>query len=140
MGNMNHMDYHRMGYLMPPSGFHMNFNNPLTGFSNIDPACGEKFPLVWGLKSGELPPATPDPQQMFKDGGYYPFRYPMRNQMFPPDKMFNYSMNSPMFIPNILNEASPRVPPTRQYYQGGNQNQPGLNFTFNLNVNGGDYR
>ena len=46
----------------------------------IDPACHAKYELAWGpdlmgkgppgFKAGELPPATPDPSQMFKEGFY----------------------------------------------------------------------
>jgi len=67
MGSMNTMGYPGMGYM--PSSYHMNFH-PLSGFSGIE-ACQEKFPFAWGhssLKSGELPPATPDPSNLFKEG------------------------------------------------------------------------
>lgn len=48
-------------------------------------------------------------------------------------------MNSPMFIP-ILAEPSPRPQGTRPgHYQPMTQ-PSALNFTFNVNVNGGDYR
>ena len=51
-----------------------------SGFGAIDPACHAKYELAWGpdldrlakgppvFKAGELPPATPDPSQMFRDG------------------------------------------------------------------------
>lgn len=125
---------HGMGY-MP--NINMNFMPNMHGFGPIEQACHEKFPLAWGqpfIKSGELPPATPDPSQMFREGGFQMKQ--MRNPI-PPEKLFNYTMNSPMFIP-ILQETSPRPTTSRQHFQGGNQGT-GLNFTLNVNVNS-DYR
>ena len=71
---------------------------------------------------------------MFRDGGFQMKQ--MRNPI-PQDKLFNYTMNSPMFIP-ILNETSPRPTTARQHFQGGAQGG-GVNFTLNVNVNS-DYR
>ena len=67
MGSMNAMGYPGMGYM--PSNYYMNIH-PLSSFGGIE-ACQEKFPYAWGhssLKSGELPPATPDPSNLFKEG------------------------------------------------------------------------
>ena len=70
----NQLGYMHRGYPIPP--FH-----PLHGYGGggIDPACLAKYEPAWGtdfdriskgqppaFKSGELPPATPDPSQMFK--------------------------------------------------------------------------
>ena len=102
------------------------------GYGSIDPASGAKYEPAWGngfLKSGELPPATPDTSMMFKDGPHGR----TRNHLLPPPQ-YNNACTSPMFIP-FLNEASPRPPPTRtQHYQSSNG---ALNLTLNLNVNSG---
>lgn len=58
------------------------------------------------------------------------FRNPI---LFPNDKMYNYSLNSPMFIP-ILNEASPRPQTGRQHFAPSSQQPNAVNFTLNLNV------
>mmetsp|Transcript_29638 Transcript_29638/g.39414 ORF Transcript_29638/g.39414 Transcript_29638/m.39414 type:complete len:117 (-) Transcript_29638:1254-1604(-) len=116
-----------MGYMSRGYPMHHQFH-PLNGFhhhGSIDPACLTKYELAWGVdpdrltkgypafKSGELPPATPDTSMMFKDMNMgRSFRNPM---LYPGEKMFNLSMNSPMFIP-FMNEASPRPPTTRQHF------------------------
>ena len=66
------MPYPSMGYI--PRGFPIHpVYHPMHGYGAIDPACDAKYALAWGpdydrmgkslatLKSGELPPATPDP-------------------------------------------------------------------------------
>ena len=138
-----HLGYMSRGYPMhmyhPPLGFHHH---------SIDPACLTKYELAWGadydrlnkgqqpLKSGELPPATPDTSMMFKDMNMgRPFRNPM---LYPAEKVFNLSMNSPMFIP-FMDGASPRPPTTRQHFQAASTQPSAVNFTLNLNVNS-DYR
>ena len=128
----------------------MHMYHPPLGFPHhsIDPACLTKYELAWGadydrlnkgqqpLKSGELPPATPDTSMMFKDMNMgRPFRNPM---LYPAEKVFNLSMNSPMFIP-FMDGASPRPPTTRQHFQAASTQPSAVNFTLNLNVNS-DYR
>lgn len=91
----------------------------------MDSAALHRYDLAWGadidrlnkgqttFKSGELPPATPDPSNLFKDIGSLGTR--PRNPLLVPmgEKMYNLSMmNSPMFIP-FMGEASPRPPTTR---------------------------
>ena len=102
--------FNSLGGFMP-RGFPMHSFHPIHGLNhpNIDPACNAKYELAWGadyerlnkggptFKAGELPPATPDTSMMFKDGF---MNRQIRNPMlFQNDKMFNLSMNSPMFIP-----------------------------------------
>ena len=55
-----------------PRGFPMH--HLPQGYGAIDPACHAKYEPAWGIagppvfKAGELPPATPDPHQMFREG------------------------------------------------------------------------
>lgn len=84
---------------------------------SMEPACHARYEFAWGqdydrlgkvqpvLNRGELPPATPDPSQMFKES-YYQGR-PIRNHLQPQYDNFKLSLNSPMFIP-VLDAASPR--------------------------------
>jgi len=115
-GGFGGLGYMPKGYAPLPQFY------PTAYFPGFDPACLAKYEPAWGhdndrlkqshvvLKSGELPPATPDTSMMFKDGF---LGRPRHNQLlYPSEKMFNFSLNSPMFIP-ILDGASPRPPTTR---------------------------
>ena len=145
---VNPIPFSSMGYHLP-RGYPPYPYHPLQGFAaGIDPACISKYEPAWGAdydrfskanpiyKSGELPPATPNPDQLIKEG--YQGR-PIRHPLMPfNEKMFNLSMNSPMYI-NMINETSPRPPTTRQPYPGAGQ-PSALNVTVNFNVNGGEFR
>ena len=70
------MPYGGLGHYVPRGYPFYQVPNCLQGLGAIDPACHAKYDLAWGqdkppnFKAGELPPATPDPSQMFKDGFY----------------------------------------------------------------------
>ena len=71
---------------------------PYHPFAGME-AANSKYDLAWGgdrdmqarvqpFKSGELPPATPDPSAMFKEGGF--FGRSLRSQMIHPSKEMFY--------------------------------------------------